>query len=241
DEVRQPAEADEWRFRTLVEHIPMVVSYVDRVIVDNPGHSLPLYISPQIEDLLGYPTEEWLSEGELWLRVLHPDDKEWMREEDERARRHLTPLSAEYRMVSRDGAVVWVSEKAAVITDPRTGTRYWQGVMVDITERKHAEEKVEALLENEQVRQRERAMLLDRTLRADEAERIRLAAEIHDGPVQRVARMVYVLERIRTKLDRGELEDVRGFLLDLQNGVMQEVHQLRETMVRLRPPVLDEL
>src|SRR5439155_5577227 len=165
----------------------------------------------------------------------HPDDADRMRKEDERARASLTPLSAEYRMIARDGHVVWVSEKAAVVVDPTTGVRYWQGVMVDITDRKRAEEKVEALLENERSRQAERAALLDRTLRAVEEERIRLAAEIHDGPVQRMARMVYVLERIRMKLDRGSLDDAGALLVDLQEAVMSEVHQLRDTMVRLRP------
>ena len=47
-------------------------------------------------------------------------------------------------MIARDGRVVWVSEKAAVVTDELTGTVYWQGVMVDITDRKHAEEALAA-------------------------------------------------------------------------------------------------
>jgi PAS domain S-box-containing protein len=131
----------------LVERIPTIAAYVDRVIVDDPGHSIPLYISPQIEDLLGYSLAEWLGEGELWLQILHPDDAERMRREDEQARRLLTPLSAEYRLIAKDGRVVWVSEKAAVVEDETTGTLYWQGVMVDITERKHAEAQRELAVE----------------------------------------------------------------------------------------------
>jgi len=131
----------------LVERIPMVAVYLDLVIVDDPGHSIPLYISPQIEDLLGYPLSEWLGEGELWLQILHPDDAERMRREDETARRLLTPLSAEYRMIARDGRLVWVSEKAAVVRDETTGTLYWQGVMVDITARKEAEAERELAVE----------------------------------------------------------------------------------------------
>jgi PAS domain S-box-containing protein len=131
----------------LVERIPNIAAYVDRVIVEDSGHSIPLYISPQIESLLGYSLDEWLGEGELWLHILHPDDADRMRLADERARRLLKPLSAEYRMIAKDGRVVWVSEKAAVVEDEATGTLYWQGVMVDITERKEVEAQRELAVE----------------------------------------------------------------------------------------------
>src|SRR5207237_6912575 len=87
----------------------------------------------------GYPREAWLTDDELWLQVLHPDDAERMTAADEDARRNLSSLFAEYRMIARDGHVVWVSEKAAVVEDAASGRVYWQGVMVDITERRHAE------------------------------------------------------------------------------------------------------
>ena len=61
-----------------------------------------------------------------------------------RRRSALDTHFAEYRMIARDGRVVWVSEKAAVVTDEPTGTVYWQGVMVDITDRKNAEEALAA-------------------------------------------------------------------------------------------------
>ena len=132
------------RFESLVESIPAIVAYMDLVDRDDPGHSIPLYISPQIEDLMGYPREAWLNDDELWLRVLHPEDAERMVHEDARARRTLSSLLAEYRMIARDGRVVWVSEKATVVEDATSGLIYWQGVMVDMTERKRAEEQLAA-------------------------------------------------------------------------------------------------
>jgi diguanylate cyclase (GGDEF)-like protein/PAS domain S-box-containing protein len=128
------------RFQSLVERIPGIVAYLDRVFPDDPGHSTPLYISPQIEALMGYPREAWLNEDELWLQVLHPDDAERQAAQDEHARATLTPLFAEYRMIAKDGRVVWVSEKAQVVVDETTGVSYWQGVMVDITDRKRTED-----------------------------------------------------------------------------------------------------
>jgi diguanylate cyclase (GGDEF)-like protein/PAS domain S-box-containing protein len=138
-----PREGEE-RFRTLVEHIPGVATYLDVVIPDDPGHSVPVYISPQIEDILGYPHGAWLTDEELWLQVLHPEDAERMIAADEDARRHREQLSAEYRMTARDGRTVWVSEKSAVVRDVATGRLYWQGVMVDITERKEVEQALQA-------------------------------------------------------------------------------------------------
>jgi diguanylate cyclase (GGDEF)-like protein/PAS domain S-box-containing protein len=134
----------ERRFQNLVENIPGIVVYLDRVQVDDPRSSLPLYIGPQVEGLLGYPREAWLTEDELWLDVLHPDDRERMIAADIAARSALAPLFAEYRMIARDGRIVWVSEKAVVVEDEKTGTKYWQGVMVDITDRKSAEDALAA-------------------------------------------------------------------------------------------------
>ena len=137
------AEAER-RFQTMVEHIPAMVTYMDIVQEHDALHSTPIYISPQIEDMLGYPRAAWLTDEELWLKVLHPDDAERMRTADAEARASLGTLRGEYRMIARDGSTVWVSETATVVTDEVTGTVYWQGVMVDITARKHAQAALEA-------------------------------------------------------------------------------------------------
>ena len=127
----------------MVEHIPMIVTYMD-LVEDDALRPTPVYMSPQIEDLLGYPREDWLTDDELWVRVLHPDDRDRMLEEDALARSALGPSTVEYRMLARDGRVVWVSETAAFVTDEATGDVYWQGVMVDITARKQAQAALEA-------------------------------------------------------------------------------------------------
>jgi diguanylate cyclase (GGDEF)-like protein/PAS domain S-box-containing protein len=134
----------ERRFHNLVENIPGLVVYLDLVQPDDARSSAPVYISPQIEDLLGYDRAAWLGESELWLDVLHPDDRERMVQADAAARAELSTLFAEYRMVANDGRVVWVSEKAAVVKDEVTGNLYWQGVMVDITDRRNTEEALAA-------------------------------------------------------------------------------------------------
>jgi diguanylate cyclase (GGDEF)-like protein/PAS domain S-box-containing protein len=136
--------SDEPLFRRLVENIPGMVVYLDRFEADDPSCSHPVFIGPQVEQLLGYELSQWLGEGELWLDVLHPEDRDRMIAADVHARATLTPLAEEYRMIARDGRVVWVSEKASVVEDEASGVRYWQGVMVDITDRKRTEEALAA-------------------------------------------------------------------------------------------------
>jgi PAS domain S-box-containing protein len=231
EEAEQAHRETAFMYQRLVESVPSVVTYMDRVQVDNPGTSIPLYISPQIGGLLGYPRDAWLTDDELWLQVLHPDDAERMTEADANARRHREPLSAEYRMIARDGRIVWVSEKSAVVRDEQSRTLYWQGVMVDITERKRIEEELVTA----------RRKLLDHTVRAGEEERRRLAAELHDGPVQRLARLGYVLERVSLQLEREDLRTSGRLVDSAKEALRAEIQRLRTMMTELRPPVLDQV
>ncbi|MDQ3941732.1 MAG: EAL domain-containing protein, partial [Actinomycetota bacterium] len=130
--------AAEQRFRTLVDQIP-AVTYIDPV--DDPETSL--YTSPQIEKMLGYTPEEW-REGKLWHKCLHPDDRERILAADERFEAgDEEPFSEEYRLMARDGSVVWVREEAVLLRDEAGEPLYWQGVIYDLTERKALEERLE--------------------------------------------------------------------------------------------------
>ena len=101
-------------FRAIVEQLPVVV-YVDAL----DDRSSPLYVSPQIERLLGYTSEEWLADPELFVKSLHPDDRSWVLREIEARNRGSRPAStAAYRLVARDGSVVWVRDDEVVVSGP---------------------------------------------------------------------------------------------------------------------------
>jgi diguanylate cyclase (GGDEF)-like protein/PAS domain S-box-containing protein len=136
DELRrlQVAEA---KYRLLVEQIP-VVTYIDAV----DPESSTVYMSPQIEELLGYAAEEWLTEPKMWDKVLHPEDRERILAEHLRTNETGEPFRDEYRVIARDGRVVWVRDEASLVADEKGRDRFWQGVIVDITDRKRAEEQV---------------------------------------------------------------------------------------------------
>ena len=124
----------EARYRTLVEQIPAVV-YTDRA----SDASRSLYISPRIADLVGYTPEEWLATPDLWQSLLHPEDRARVVSESNRTDASGAPFSQEYRMLARDGGVVWVREESVLVRDAAGAPRFWQGIFIDITERKALE------------------------------------------------------------------------------------------------------
>ncbi len=132
----------ETRYRTLVERMPAVVYTQEIGSLDSA-----MYMSPRIETLTGYSPEECKDPDLRWLMV-HPDDRERMQSEDERSGEPGEVFTTEYRVLHRDGRTVWVRNESVMVEEEEAdGSRYWQGFMIDITERKRAEE---ALRESEE-------------------------------------------------------------------------------------------
>ena len=125
----------EARYRALVEQIPAVT-----FMAPLDGSTSELYVSPQIEELLGFSAQEWLDDPFLWYRQLHPDDQ--VRWTESFARTCFTGerFRAEFRFVARDGRVVWVHGEAKLVMDEQGAPSFLHGVAFDITERKRAEE-----------------------------------------------------------------------------------------------------
>jgi diguanylate cyclase (GGDEF)-like protein/PAS domain S-box-containing protein len=126
----------ETRFRTLVEQLPLAV-YVDAV----DASSSNIYTSPQVEQMLGYPPAEWASDPLLFVRTLHPDDRERVLAAHERTHRTGEPLSIVYRLIAKDGRVVWVHDEAKIV-DGAGGEPVLQGYLLDVTSRVEAEEQL---------------------------------------------------------------------------------------------------
>jgi len=125
----------EARFRTLVEKIPAVtfVASLDESVNE-------LYVSPQIEKLLGFSQKEWLENPILWYTQMHPDDRDRWHIEFARTVATATHFRSDYRFLARDGRVVWVRGEAQMIRDERGNPIFLQGIAFDITDHKRAEE-----------------------------------------------------------------------------------------------------
>lgn len=135
-DVRQRRLQD--NYRRLVEQLPLVV-YVDE-LTDNSAN---IYTSPQVESLLGYTVEEWVQDPELFVSILHDDDRERVLAEVKRSNEERSGFECDYRLVAKDGRVVWVHDEASVYEDGETV--HAQGYMVDISRRRLAEEELRAL------------------------------------------------------------------------------------------------
>src|SRR6266480_2145490 len=139
---------DEVTLRALIEHIPVTV-YIDRL--DETGSNV--YTSPRLEAELGYTVEEWVSDRDLYAKVLHPEDRAWVLAEYKRRRHTDEPFRAEYRMIARNGTVHWYHDEAAVIRDEAGRPAYFHGFLLDITEQKKL---AEALRGSEQELRRQK-------------------------------------------------------------------------------------
>jgi len=125
----------EARFRTLVEQIPAVTF----MAVLGEGKN-EIYVSPHIEQMLGYSQKEWLEDPFLWYWRLHPDDRPMWNDEFARGCRTGGPFRAECRFMARDGHTVWVHGEARLIKDELGRPMFLQGVAFDITDAKRAQE-----------------------------------------------------------------------------------------------------
>ncbi|MGB3632978.1 MAG: PAS domain-containing protein, partial [Rubrobacteraceae bacterium] len=128
-------EEAEHRYRTLVEQVPAVI-YTGEDLA-NPYSTK--YVSPQIENLLGYTPDDFIQNPDLWREVLHPEDRDRVLGEAARAAETGEPFNTEYRMLSRDGEEIWLQDEALLVRDRSGKPRFWQGIKMDVTEQKKAE------------------------------------------------------------------------------------------------------
>jgi diguanylate cyclase (GGDEF)-like protein/PAS domain S-box-containing protein len=127
----------ETKYRALVEQIPAIV-YID--VADEAMSTT--YVSPQIHEILGYSPEEYIDDPQLWEKILHPEDREHAMATYLRSRAAGGSFVFEYRLIARDGRVVWFRDSAIVLADEHGRPESIQGVMLDITDRKVAEERI---------------------------------------------------------------------------------------------------
>jgi diguanylate cyclase (GGDEF)-like protein/PAS domain S-box-containing protein len=187
-------------YRRLVERLPVIV-YAAELGAEGQWH----YVSPQVEEILGYTAEELKADSGLWGRLLHPDDRERalaLETEDYLGDRNTRPV--EYRMVTRDGDIVWMLDEALLEADEK-GVPVWHGVLYDITERKKAEEELQRALSQQALV----AKLGERALQDGDPESLMRAAVSLIGEVDGVhSACIWELGRDGRRLNlRAGLED----------------------------------
>ncbi len=138
---RVPDLPDGLEAGNLVDQLPAIL-YVADVGIGGRWH----YVSLGVSAILGFTPEEWMGDPGLWARQMHPDDRDHIFEREDELDHPAEP--DEYRLRHRNGRTVWVRDDAALLPDAQGNIR-WHGVMLDITDRKLAEEELERRAEQQ--------------------------------------------------------------------------------------------
>ncbi|MGB9641161.1 MAG: GAF domain-containing protein, partial [Anaerolineales bacterium] len=135
----QTLQQTEAQLRTIIEQVPAVI------YTESAQDGRLLFISPQVETISGYTPQDWQSRSDFWKGIIHPEDREAVIKADEETKYNGEPFHQEYRIITRDGRIVWLYDDAVLIRDEKGQPLYWQGIMVDISQQKVHEREVEAL------------------------------------------------------------------------------------------------
>lgn len=122
-------EEAETLYRSLVEQLS-AVTYIAELGIEGEW----LFVSPQIESLLGYTAAEWRANAANWIENIHREDRQ-IAMAAEAAAEAGHPFRAEYRMYRRDGAIVWINDSGSLVPGP-DGRQLLHGVLIDVTEQK---------------------------------------------------------------------------------------------------------
>jgi diguanylate cyclase len=102
---------------------------------EDPGIT---FISKKSEDILGYTPEEWIADDYFWRKILHPEDRDWVIKYSRDCARARIPFDSEYRMIAKNGNVVWVRDIVSIYHESEDTIKF-RGILIDITKSKQFE------------------------------------------------------------------------------------------------------
>ncbi len=215
------------RFQALIDQLPGVPYLAS--LKKNCG---TMYVSPRLESLLGFGTDEWAGNRDLRISRLHPQDRQRVLHAIAEAQASKSAFSIEYRIYHRNGNLLWLRDEARVITDAQNEAMFLQGVALDITERKQTQQALE------QSRQRLHRMIAElETLR--EQEHKRLAQEMHDDFGQLLIAMKMDLVTLREHLPPGDYR-LAQLAIGIDSLIGSMMTSMRRIIADLPPTDLDD-
>ena len=227
-------ERSERSYRDLVDTLDGIVWKADL------GTFRFTFVSQRAERILGYPAAQWTGEPDFWVKHLHPEDAEWCIAFCRKAAAEGRDHEFEYRMIGADGRVVWLHDAVTCYPEP-DGTVCLRGIMIDVSSRKEAEQRVrtangrlgEELRRRNQVEE-ELQTLSESLIDTQEHERIRIARALHDDLGQRIAGLGYAMFNVKGKLsvaDAALLEPLQASISRLGADVRALSHELQPVTI----------
>jgi adenylate cyclase len=204
----QEIRASEARYRALVERVPAVVYEMGP---DDERRTV--FVSPHVEQVLGYSREEWLDQPDIWIELLHADDREVVLAKHDRHNETGEPWDLEYRLIASDGRIVWVHDRASLIRGLERGAAAWHGVMIDITAEHEATEMLllhKADLERRVAERTSELQEANELMALEIGERRRMESELRDVE-ERYRRLVENMPGIAYVWDVRPGAEVRSF------------------------------
>ncbi len=197
------------------------------------------YVSPSVTTITGYTPEELYSDPELVLRLVHPDDQHIIQEGFAalaEGRESAAVRSSTLRWVRKGGEVRWTEQRTTPIYDEANRLVTIEGIARDVTDQKLADQELRDTVELLRRTDQQRRALLSQLVAAQEAERERIAEDIHDDSIQQMT-----AASLRAQILRGKLHEPEQMtLLDQLAGQIQSaIERLRRMLFELRPPELD--
>jgi PAS domain S-box-containing protein len=193
-------------------------------------------VSPEIERVLGFPADEWMTNPGLWVDRIHPDDRHDVIDETTRCIEAGDPFRLEYRMIARDGHVVWLHDVASVeVLDEARGLYRYHGVQLDITDRKEAEHVRWRGADQLRRLERHRRQILSHLVHTQESERRRMAAGIQEE----ITRISVLLTRMETIAQGQAEEDRPRRIAEVRRQLTGVMERLRTLVFELDPALLE--
>ena len=131
--------------RKTQEKFTNLVNTVDGIVWEADAQTFQFtYVSKHAEKLLGYTTQEWITNPGFWASHIHPDDRDWAVDYCVNSTKEKKQHQFEYRMIAANGNIIWLADFVTVTVEMGKPVQL-QGIMIDITERKKAEQHLKLL------------------------------------------------------------------------------------------------
>jgi len=195
------------------QKIESLINTIDGIVWEGDPNTYDFtFISRKVEDILGYTPEEWLDSPSFWINHVHPDDREWVIEYFSRYTYEKRQHDSEYRMIRKDGEIVWLRDIVSVVVENDIAVNL-RGIMIDITKAKMAELELKKTLDivsEQNSRLLNFAHIVSHNLRS------------HAG------NFTMLLDLVDDIQDSGEREETLQHLRTISNDLTQTIEHLNE-------------